>query len=115
MTFNLDIDESNFVDIEKLLEIIKSAQKLGHTKFHLVSINLKHGIEADDATFKDLHHQELMIERLRNLTKIEGKDWCNLSAREKGEWNKFVLSLSDDSIEKQAWKEGWRGYGLGGK
>jgi hypothetical protein len=41
MTFNLDIDESNFVDIEKLLEVIKSAQKLGHTKFHLVSINPK--------------------------------------------------------------------------
>jgi hypothetical protein len=41
MTFNLDIDVSNFVDIEKLLEIIKMAQKLGHTKFHLVSINPK--------------------------------------------------------------------------
>jgi hypothetical protein len=41
MTYNLDIDESNFVDIEKLLEIIKSAEKLGHAKFHLVSINPK--------------------------------------------------------------------------
>jgi hypothetical protein len=93
---------------------------------------MKHNSEADDEAFKALQHQELIIElkrldkirtwqrsrnlrRLRNLTKIEGKDWCNLSAREKGELNKFVLSLSDDSIEKQAWKEGWRGYGLGGK
>jgi hypothetical protein len=41
MTFNLDIDESNFVDIEKLLEIIEMAQKLSDTKFHLVSINPK--------------------------------------------------------------------------
>ena len=41
MIFSLDIDESNFVDIEKLLEIIENAQKLGHTKFHLVSINPK--------------------------------------------------------------------------
>jgi hypothetical protein len=38
MTFSLDIDESNFVDIEKLLEIIKMNQKLGYTKFHLVGI-----------------------------------------------------------------------------
>jgi hypothetical protein len=38
MTFSLDIDESNFVDIEKLLEIIKSLEKLGYIKFHLVGI-----------------------------------------------------------------------------
>jgi hypothetical protein len=75
---------------------------------------MKHD-EADDATFKDLQHQETMIERLRNLTKIKGRDWCNLSAREKEELNRFVLSLSDHEIEKQAWLEGWRGYGLGGK
>jgi hypothetical protein len=37
MTFSLDIDESNFVDIEKLLEIIEMAKKMGCTKFHLVS------------------------------------------------------------------------------
>jgi hypothetical protein len=41
MTFNVDIDERNFVDIKKLLEIIQMAEKLGHTKFHLVSINPK--------------------------------------------------------------------------
>jgi len=88
---------------------------------------MKHNSEADDEAFlKALRHQEMinqlerldkiiMSQRLRNLTKIEGKDWCNLSAREKEELNKFVLSLSDDSIEKQAWREGWRGYGLGGK
>jgi hypothetical protein len=75
---------------------------------------MKHNSETDNATFKDLQHQEIMIERLRNLTKIKGKDWCNLSTQEKEELNRFVLSLSDDSIEKQAWLEGWRGYGLGG-
>ena len=52
--------------------------------------------------------------RLKNLTTPEG-EWNKLSEEEKKELSKYVLSLPDDSIEKQAWREGWRGYGFGGK
>jgi len=38
MTYNLDINQSNFVDIKKLLEVIENAQKLGYTKFYLFGI-----------------------------------------------------------------------------
>jgi len=36
MTFNLDVDQSNFVDIKRLLEVIEIAEKLGYTKFYLL-------------------------------------------------------------------------------
>jgi hypothetical protein len=38
MTYNLDINQNNFVDIKKLLEAIEIAQKLGYTKFYLLGI-----------------------------------------------------------------------------
>ena len=52
--------------------------------------------------------------KLKNLTTPEG-EWNKLSEEEKKELNQYVLSLPDDSIKKEAWVHGWRGYSFGWK